>query len=210
MDANWDLPLCPHCAEWNQAELGWPISKRSNLARPWPSGSISRASHLEFLAPCRRLLNCSSRTGRQPTNSNCSEVNVPIGHSKSVYVANATFVEALVMAPSSIFPFMHGASVMLCWWVVVAKRIPYCSRNCARRFQAGQLICMNLINGSIGYLPPADLYDFDVYPGLANTVRPRWTGTNSRIHDTGDPRCPLLRVELLHGVLPVLHTPFTE
>ena len=23
---------------------------------------------------------------------------------------------------------------------------------------------MNLINGSIGYLPPADLYDTDVYP----------------------------------------------
>ena len=23
---------------------------------------------------------------------------------------------------------------------------------------------MNLINGSVGYLPPADLYDTDVYP----------------------------------------------
>lgn len=23
---------------------------------------------------------------------------------------------------------------------------------------------MNLVNGSIGYLPPADLYDSDVYP----------------------------------------------
>ena len=23
---------------------------------------------------------------------------------------------------------------------------------------------MNLINGSVGYLPPADLYDLDVYP----------------------------------------------
>ncbi|MGY8793518.1 MAG: alkaline ceramidase [Woeseiales bacterium] len=26
------------------------------------------------------------------------------------------------------------------------------------------VICMNLINGSVGYLPPADLYDVDVYP----------------------------------------------
>jgi len=26
------------------------------------------------------------------------------------------------------------------------------------------LICMNLINGSVGYLPPSDLYDVDVYP----------------------------------------------
>jgi hypothetical protein len=26
------------------------------------------------------------------------------------------------------------------------------------------IVCMNLINGSIGYLPPAELYDEDVYP----------------------------------------------
>ena len=26
------------------------------------------------------------------------------------------------------------------------------------------MICMNLINGSVGYLPPADLYDVDAYP----------------------------------------------
>lgn len=33
-----------------------------------------------------------------------------------------------------------------------------------RRFPDRTLICMNLINGSIGYLPPAALYDSDVYP----------------------------------------------
>lgn len=33
-----------------------------------------------------------------------------------------------------------------------------------RRFPQLTLICMNLINGSLGYLPPADLYDHDVYP----------------------------------------------
>ncbi len=33
-----------------------------------------------------------------------------------------------------------------------------------RRFPDNALVCMNLINGSIGYLPPADLYDTDVYP----------------------------------------------
>ncbi len=32
------------------------------------------------------------------------------------------------------------------------------------RFADSTLICMNLINGSIGYLPPAALYDADVYP----------------------------------------------
>lgn len=26
------------------------------------------------------------------------------------------------------------------------------------------VVCMNLINGSLGYLPPAELYDFNVYP----------------------------------------------
>ena len=31
------------------------------------------------------------------------------------------------------------------------------------RFPHLALICMNLINGSVGYLPPADLYDMDVY-----------------------------------------------
>ncbi len=32
------------------------------------------------------------------------------------------------------------------------------------RFPDLAVICMNLINGSVGYLPPADLYDVDVYP----------------------------------------------
>lgn len=32
------------------------------------------------------------------------------------------------------------------------------------RFAGRTILCMNLINGSIGYLPPADLYDSDVYP----------------------------------------------
>jgi hypothetical protein len=32
------------------------------------------------------------------------------------------------------------------------------------RFPHLAVICMNLINGSVGYLPPADLYDVDVYP----------------------------------------------
>lgn len=34
-------------------------------------------------------------------------------------------------------------------------------RSC---FPDRTIICMNLINGTIGYLPPADMYDFDVYP----------------------------------------------
>lgn len=33
-----------------------------------------------------------------------------------------------------------------------------------RRFPKHPILCMNLINGSLGYLPPADLYDTDVYP----------------------------------------------
>jgi hypothetical protein len=32
------------------------------------------------------------------------------------------------------------------------------------RFPELAVVCMNLINGSVGYLPPADLYDLDVYP----------------------------------------------
>ncbi|MFG0263333.1 MAG: alkaline ceramidase [Novipirellula sp. JB048] len=33
-----------------------------------------------------------------------------------------------------------------------------------RRFPDRTILCMNLINGSVGYLPPAPLYDSDVYP----------------------------------------------
>lgn len=33
-----------------------------------------------------------------------------------------------------------------------------------QRFPGRTIVCMNLINGSIGYLPPSDLYDCDVYP----------------------------------------------
>jgi hypothetical protein len=36
-------------------------------------------------------------------------------------------------------------------------------RNLRERFPDQTIVCMNLINGSIGYLPPAELYDTDVY-----------------------------------------------
>ena len=32
------------------------------------------------------------------------------------------------------------------------------------RFPQQPVICMNLVNGWVGYLPPAELYDMDVYP----------------------------------------------
>jgi len=37
-------------------------------------------------------------------------------------------------------------------------------RELRQRFSGQTIICMNLINGSIGYLPPEGLYDTDVYP----------------------------------------------
>lgn len=37
------------------------------------------------------------------------------------------------------------------------------SRGLRRRFPDKTILCMNLINGSIGYLPPAELYDSDLY-----------------------------------------------
>jgi hypothetical protein len=36
-------------------------------------------------------------------------------------------------------------------------------RELRRRFPDTAIVCMNLINGSIGYLPPAELYDQDLY-----------------------------------------------
>jgi hypothetical protein len=36
--------------------------------------------------------------------------------------------------------------------------------NLRARFPNETIICMNLINGSLGYLPPAELYDTEVYP----------------------------------------------
>lgn len=36
-------------------------------------------------------------------------------------------------------------------------------RELCRRFPHATIVCMNLINGSIGYLPPAELYDADLY-----------------------------------------------
>jgi hypothetical protein len=36
-------------------------------------------------------------------------------------------------------------------------------RELRRRFPDTTVICMNLINGSIGYVPPAELYDVDTY-----------------------------------------------
>jgi hypothetical protein len=36
-------------------------------------------------------------------------------------------------------------------------------RELRQRFPQTTILCMNLINGSVGYLPPAELYDADVY-----------------------------------------------
>jgi hypothetical protein len=36
-------------------------------------------------------------------------------------------------------------------------------RELRRRFPDTTILCMNLINGSVGYLPPAELYDLDTY-----------------------------------------------
>jgi hypothetical protein len=36
-------------------------------------------------------------------------------------------------------------------------------RELRRRFPVATILCMNLVNGSIGYLPPAELYDAEVY-----------------------------------------------
>ena len=43
---------------------------------------------------------------------------------------------------------------------------PYSSlqKELRSRFPDHTIVFMNLINGSIGYLPPAELYDVDVYP----------------------------------------------
>ena len=35
-----------------------------------------------------------------------------------------------------------------------------------KRFPGETIVCMNLINGSLGYLPPAHLYGEDIYPVL--------------------------------------------
>jgi hypothetical protein len=36
-------------------------------------------------------------------------------------------------------------------------------RELRQRFPETTVVCMNLINGSVGYLPPAELYDADIY-----------------------------------------------
>ena len=36
-------------------------------------------------------------------------------------------------------------------------------RELRNRFPDRTILCMNLINGSLGYLPPAALYDSDIY-----------------------------------------------
>jgi hypothetical protein len=33
-----------------------------------------------------------------------------------------------------------------------------------KRFPNNAIVCVNLINGTLGYLPPRELYDCDIYP----------------------------------------------
>lgn len=43
------------------------------------------------------------------------------------------------------------------------QRLHWC-RSRGNRFPDLAVICMDLVNGSVGYLAPADLYDLDAYP----------------------------------------------
>ncbi len=54
-------------------------------------------------------------------------------------------------------------------------------RELRRRFPDTTIVCMNLINGSIGYLPPAEFHDLDVY---AVWQTPFDRGSYERLLDT--------------------------
>ena len=60
---------------------------------------------------------------------------------------------------------VHGWRIGDAVWVGCCCE-PYSQlqKELRRRFPDRTIACMNLINGSIGYLPPAGLYDSDVYP----------------------------------------------
>ena len=49
------------------------------------------------------------------------------------------------------------------------------------RFPDLAVVCMNLVNGWVGYLPPADLYDVDIYPVWQTPFK---RGCLERITDT--------------------------
>lgn len=64
-------------------------------------------------------------------------------------------------APLSVYAWRIGDAVLVGCAGESYSRLQQEIRN---RFPERSIICMNLINGSVGYLPPADLYDVDVYP----------------------------------------------
>ncbi len=57
-----------------------------------------------------------------------------------------------------------------------------------KRFPDTAIVCMNLINGSNGYLPPADLFQYDIYPVwqtpfAAGCLENTLTAAEALIHD---------------------------
>lgn len=65
----------------------------------------------------------------------------------------------------------HYALPITCWKIGDAILIGSCceaysilQQELRSRFPGRTIICMNLINGSLGYLPPRALYNLDIYP----------------------------------------------
>jgi hypothetical protein len=64
-------------------------------------------------------------------------------------------------APLSVYAWRIGDAIFV---GCAGESYSRLQQELRERFPDLTVICMNLINGSVGYLPPADLYDADVYP----------------------------------------------
>jgi len=64
-------------------------------------------------------------------------------------------------APLSVYAWRIGDAVLV---GCAGESYSQLQQDLRNRFPDLTVICMNLMNGSVGYLPPAYLYDVDVYP----------------------------------------------
>jgi len=63
--------------------------------------------------------------------------------------------------PLELFTWCIGDAVLV---GSLAEQYSIFQKHLRRRFAGTPVACMNLINGSLGYLPPQELYDEEIYP----------------------------------------------
>ena len=159
MDGNWVMQPWPHCKTWNRRQLARILRCAGIRGTRWQCGNTS---HESCRSTCKRYapdvplavkawpaadelerqrLACTDRALEERLRRR-RDIRRGIGDGDSYQI--------------TIYAWRIGDAVLV---GSCCEPYSFLQQELRHRFADSTLICMNLINGSIGYLPPAALYD---------------------------------------------------